>query len=289
MGSGSEYSYTVEGCLRASRSLLAQPGSLANPNDAILLFQAVLDLSASQIYMNFQQELDEAVRGVIDAGLKRLILGEPLAYVLGHATFYGRLFEVNSHVLIPRPETELLVNQVMSIISADKGVTRLLDIGVGSGTIAVTVAAECRDLGSGVQVAAWDISKDALVVAGRNAQNHGVAIDLECCDGTEVVADDFDIVVSNPPYIDPQVIEELAVSVKDFEPRLALDGGEGGFDFYRAFCATWSTAKRPRYFLFEIGYDQADALVRLFVNKGWPRPEILKDLSGHDRVLCMRR
>ncbi len=212
----------------------------------------------------------------------RRAAGEPVAHLTGSKEFYGLGFAVNSKVLIPRPETEQIVEEVLSFIKASPQAREVLDIGTGSGCIAVAIAKSLPDM----RVAACDVSSEALKVARENAERHKVEIELYESDLLDSVPSEYDIVVANLPYIadsDPTVES----GVKQYEPHLALYSGTDGLDLYRRlFQQLGEWQMRPRLLLIEIGWQQREALIQL-VEQYLPdsRVECLQDLAGHDRII----
>ena len=191
----------------------------------------------------------------------------------------GLTFKVNEHVLIPRQDTEILVEEAMRYLSDGM---RILDICTGSGCILLSLlkySNECEGLGV-------DISDDALAVARENAQNLGLEAEFRHSDLLEKVEGKFDMIVSNPPYIETAVIDTLMPEVREHEPMLALDGREDGLYFYRRIveqCTSYMT--RGARLFFEIGYDQGEAVKDMMIHKGFCEVEIIKDYAGLDRVV----
>lgn len=211
--------------------------------------------------------------------LDRVKNGEPLDYVLGESVFYGYKLTVNKNVLVPRPETELVVEQALKYITTD---SRVLDLCTGSGAIAITIKKQ-----SGASVVASDISEGALSVAKLNARKNDADVEFVLSDLFENVEGEFDVIVSNPPYIRSSDIEGLDRSVKDYEPRLALDGGESGFDVYdKILTALPSKLKCGGTLVFECGYDQADELIGKI--NGFKEVFAVKDYSGIDRIIIAK-
>lgn len=229
--------------------------------------------------LTLQQEAD------LEAMTLRRLKYEPMQYILGHCEFMGLDFRVTGNTLIPRGDTECLVEHVLDYIKKNNTKT-VLDIGTGSGAIIVSLAYYGKIIGTAV-----DISEGALKVAEENALSNGVKnqISFIKSDLFENLDTKFDVIVSNPPYIERDVIPTLGSNVKDYEPVGALDGGVDGLDFYRAI----STAA-PGYLnsngliAFEIGYNQAEAVKNILVKAGFTDIEIARDLSGLDRVVCAR-
>ena len=215
--------------------------------------------------------------------------GRPIPYILGRAAFYGLEFEVDEHVLIPRPETELLVETALDLLQ-DRRSPRIADLGTGSGIIAVSLAKRRPQS----QVFASDLSKDALEIARKNAARHDVAVQFEQSEGDWLspVAPyaPFDAILSNPPYIPALEIETLEIGVRDFEPRLALDGGKDGLDPYRELAAGSANLLLPDGFVaVEFGAGQFAALSSLFNGHGWQVDAPRRDFAGIERVLVARR
>ena len=209
---------------------------------------------------------------------------KPVQYILNRCEFMSLDFYVDESVLIPRPDTEVLVELVIQHIR-DKSYRSLLDIGTGSGCIPISVGNY-----SGLkQIAAIDISPTALQVAQKNAKQHNIEIDFILGNLFKNITQKYDVIVSNPPYIQTSVIETLDSNVKDYEPILALDGGADGIKFYREI-TTKSTAylNTNAMLFFEIGYDQGEAVSKLLKEHGFGGVTIIKDLAGLDRVVYGR-
>ncbi len=224
--------------------------------------------------------VSESIVKLYEAGLEKLKEGYPLQYLLGEWDFYGRAFKLVEGVLIPRPETELLVEKTLGLLEKTRDYVGL-EIGVGSGCIAITLLLERE----GVFMYGTDINPKALEVSQLNAEIHGVAHRLRLFQGKdfEPVKDmKFDFIVSNPPYIPEGYWEKLPQGVK-LEGRESLIGGEKGWEFYERFSE--SVEKHLRnggFFALEIGHDQGDVIKEIFKNF---RIEIFKDYSGQDRVV----
>lgn len=209
--------------------------------------------------------------------------GVPLAYIIGNSEFFGRTFDVSPQTLVPRPETELLVEEVVKI-AREENVGDILDIGTGSGAIAVTLALETT-----ANVTAVDISEGALGVAKKNAEKLGASVKFVHSNLFENVEGVFDIIVSNPPYIKSSVIPTLDIEVKNHEPILALDGGEDGLDFYRKIIAEAPKFLKVNGVLaFEIGYDQGAELGAL-LQKDFENIRVIKDYNKLDRIVIANK
>ncbi len=213
--------------------------------------------------------------------VERCQKGEPWQYVVGSAPFFGRTFAVNNNVLIPRQETELVCEQALKRIGKDD---KVLDMCCGSGAIGITLALECKNGSKKASVLCADISKDALKVAKFNAKRLGIKTKFVQSDLFGQVKGKFDVIVCNPPYIATEVVESLESCVKDFEPKLALDGGKDGLDFYRKLAEQAPAHLQANGTLvLEIGYDQGEAVVQLLQENF--EVELKKDYGGNDRII----
>jgi release factor glutamine methyltransferase len=211
---------------------------------------------------------------------------EPFCYIIGRREFWSLDFEVTPAVLIPRPDSETLVEAALKEFGATPP-ARLIDLGTGSGCLIISLLSEWREA-TGVAV---DISPAALDVARSNAGRLGTAarMTFDCRDFATACGERFDLVVSNPPYIADSVIETLEPDVRAFEPILALSGGADGLEAYRQLARTLPGLLLPqgRAFL-EIGFDQAESVIGILENQGLRVIRIVKDLAGHDRVVAAR-
>lgn len=207
----------------------------------------------------------------------------PLQHLTGTQEFMGFSFEVNEHVLIPRQDTEILVEEALQYLRPGM---RVLDMCTGSGCIAISLAKLCP----GICVDAADISQEALSTAGRNADHLQAEIRLVHSDLFSEVTDLYDVIVSNPPYICTEVIETLSDEVRLHEPRLALDGMADGLYFYRKIIQESAAhLKENGMILFEIGHDQAAEVTELLRENGYREMQTLRDLAGLDRVVKGKR
>lgn len=229
----------------------------------------------------------EEVCKAMQAGLKRLLTGEPLAYVLGEWEFYGLKLYVNENVLIPRDDTcavaSLAIRQGI-FLPQDP---RILDLCCGSGCIGLAIASRVKD----ARVTLADISKDALAVAKKNIMYHKFSGRVSCIQADAMtpapgVLGKFDMIVSNPPYITGEEMKTLPLSVKDFEPHLALYGGEDGLDFYRSIAENYRRALKPGgYLAFEFGEDQGDDICAILKENGFTILERTKDYNDTERAV----
>lgn len=262
----------------------------ANDIPAETVMAYLVELSQRQrydLYLHYEEEMPEELEKEFDAGMKRILNQEPMDHVVGYSWFYGYQFLVNEDVLIPRPETEELCAHVLSRMDqyfSDQKSIETADVGTGSGAIAITIAKEEPK----VHMHATDISEAALKTAKKNAERNHAVIDFCAGDMLKpLIAQGvkLDVLISNPPYIPSH--EKMEKSVVDFEPHVALFGGEDGLKFYREIFADCRKVLKDRAFMaFEMGWDQREAMSAL-VKQDLPEAdfEILKDINGKDRML----
>ena len=233
---------------------------------------------------SFVKDVAEALEKYRE-GIRRRSEREPLQQILGTAPFYGLDFFVNEHVLVPRGDTEVLVEAVTEDLGgAGKGIT-CLDLCTGSGCIGISLAKL-----AGMQVTLSDISEEALAVAYRNALALAPQCSLVQSDLFENIPQQFDVIVSNPPYIRDDVIETLDPEVRAYEPRTALSGGADGLSFYRRIAADAPAHLRENGRLYlEIGFDQGKDVSRLLTENGFTDVKVHKDCCGNDRVVSARK
>jgi release factor glutamine methyltransferase len=241
----------------------------------------VLGVSREQLFLS-TSSLSDTQRARVTHLARRLRAGEPLAYVLGIAYFHCVKLTVSPAVLIPRPDTETLVETVLRHEPPD---TRtFVDMGAGSGAITAALCAQ-RRAWRGVAV---DISREAAVIASGNLR--GAACLCAVADRLEAVRGPADFIVSNPPYVPTATIDTLDTSVRSFEPRAALDGGADGLDFYRYLVTQAPPRLKPGAAIYlEIGYDQSATVQELFAAAGWRAIELFRDLASRPRVVRARR
>jgi release factor glutamine methyltransferase len=279
--------WTIRDVLEWAAQDFAARGIESPRLDAELLVAKALETDRVGLYLDLNRPLVDQERNAIRPLVARRRDREPVAYILGHRDFWGRRFEVTPDVLIPRPDTETLVEHALECIPEDAG-CRVLDVGTGSGAIAVTIAAE-RPL---ARVTATDISDAALKVASQNAETLAVAsrirferADLLCGD------ERYDIIVSNPPYIAQAEIAGLQPEVREHEPLSALEAGEDGLDVVRALLAAGVTATDAgAQMLIEVGIGQAPSVVGLASEHSeWESVAVHLDLNRIERVVHLRR
>ena len=252
-----------------------------NPRDVDLLLADAAGQDSLWVLAHDDESLDDESASEFEARLARRLGGEPLQYIRGHCGFYGRDFLVDRRVLIPRPETELLVEAALARVPSG---ARILDIGTGSGCIAATIALERSDC----HVLATDLSLDALLVARGNAHRLGAEIELALGDGLEPVRGPVDLIVSNPPYVPASDLEGLQVEVRGHEPRVALTPEGDGLGVIRALILESPRRLQPDgALLMEIGFNQHDAVREMALDAGWRSIEIRDDLAAIPRVVVL--
>ena len=258
--------------------------------DAQLLMAAAAGVTR-EAAVTGSNELSPATLDNFETMIARREKREPIAYLLGHKEFYSLDFEVSPAVLIPRPESEIVVDAALKFIAGAPD-ARVLDIGTGSGAIAIAIAVNAPR----ARVTAVDISADAIAVASRNARRHKVedratirrADCFEILDGGPALGS-FDVIVSNPPYLDDAELAALEPEVRAFEPRVALSAGAGGLDIFRRIAAG-----APRHLasdgelIVEVAAGQAAAVAKLVEEAGLQVVSVINDLTGHPRVVRAR-
>lgn len=220
--------------------------------------------------------------------VKRCLNGESIYRILGERGFYGYDFYLSSATLEPRPDTESLIDLMKQFLPIDRPL-KGLDIGTGSGILPITL---CLEFKKNIHMCAVDISAEALKTAQRNADRHNVAnyIQFIQSDVFSNVKECFDFIISNPPYIASDHLNQLDKTVIDFDPIQALDGGKDGLDFYRLFAQDAIQYLKPKGFIgIEIGFDQKDQILKLFSNAQWHFIAEQKDLGGHVRALLFQK
>lgn len=246
-------------------------------------------LKSSRGFLNsyYEKEVPEPYQEAMRRAMRRLVSGEPLQYVLGEWDFRSLTLKCDSRALIPRPETEELVTRVLKWLKNNPSSQPrfIVDVGTGTGAIILSLAAEYKApavfLGTDISEEAISLAKENAIKSGlTNSVKFAVMDGLDDFDEPEVV----DVIVSNPPYIESAVCETLDPRVKDFEPRLALDGGESGLEFYDRYLADALNVLKPGgAVFFEIGENQGEALRKLMEGYGFSSISIEKDYAGHDR------
>ncbi|MCX6905567.1 MAG: peptide chain release factor N(5)-glutamine methyltransferase [Verrucomicrobia bacterium] len=281
---------TVLEVIQRSTDYLAQKGVESPRRNIEEMLAQRLKLPRLQLYLNFDRALAEADLEVLRAMVKRRGQREPLQHILGSVCFCGLDLAANRHALVPRPETELLAEQAWHYLSTlSLSGPSVLDLGTGTGCLAITLAKKVP----GAQVHAVEVSSEALALARQNAQTHGLADLIHFHEGDGFAALppglQFDLLVSNPPYIPSAEIETLQPEVRHFDPRLALDGGPDGLDFHRRIAretARW--LKAGGRIMLEFGDGQAEALAEILVAQNWIVEARVEDYSRRPRILVVR-
>lgn len=277
--------HTIGELINLSAGYLQEKGCSSPRLDAELLLGHVLGLDRLALYLNFDKPLNAnevtAYRSLIGKRGQRV----PVAYLTGEREFYSLSLKVNEHVLIPRPETEFVVDKVLELIHPDTPV-RILDLGTGSGAISLALAYQDPKF----RITAVDISEDALAVAKENAKHLEVENQIQFIHGDllEHVQGTFSVICSNPPYIPKADLPKLAPEL-GVEPNLALDGGVDGLDFYRRILSqAASFLEQPGFVVFEIGWDQGESVRSLGEEAGFLWLETVADYAGKDRVVVFQ-
>jgi release factor glutamine methyltransferase len=281
--------WTIQRLLTWITDYLTQRNVDAPRLSAELLLSHVLGLKRIELYTQYNQPVaQEQLRGLV----KRAGQHEPVAYLVGRTEFYSMEFDVTPDCLIPRPETELLVQRAIEFLRKRTGPQLVCDLCTGCGVIAVAIARNVPD----AKVIATDISESALNVATQNVEKHKLQERVELRRGDlfePLVAqlDLFDVIACNPPYVSAAEYEALEKNVKDYEPRLALHAGADGLDFYRRIAGKVDGYLKPDgILLLEIGYQQGDAVRALFDHTGvFAQVRVEKDLTRNDRIVVAQK
>ncbi|MEO0328981.1 MAG: peptide chain release factor N(5)-glutamine methyltransferase [Pseudomonadota bacterium] len=274
--------------LKTANNRLAEAGIADAHIDARILILGACRFTNANLVSRGREPMPTGKRQLYDGYINRRLEGEPVQRILGQCEFYSREFLISGETLVPRQDTETLIDAAINQYEKDSGMLRILEFGTGSGIIAISLAAELES----VQITATDISLDAISTARQNAQRHGVAkeISFVCKDGLNGIVGPFNWIVSNPPYIPSSEIPNLSIEVGKHDPHGALDGGEDGLDFYRQILkfAGNNLAQDGIIFL-EIGFDQEDAVTDIAKNCGFIVDSAVKDLPGIVRTLVIKR
>lgn len=250
--------------------------------DARLLLEEICGTDHNTLLCHGDREVSEEEEEQYRRALEQRAVHVPLQHLLGYQDFMGLRFQVNEHVLIPRQDTEILVEEAMRYLHDGM---RILDLCTGSGCILLSLLHYSNDCeGTGV-----DISKEALQVAALNAEALGIKADFLESDLYDKVTGKFDLLVSNPPYIEREVIPTLMEEVREYDPYIALDGGEDGLDFYRRIIGgAQDYLNRGGQIFLEIGSEQAQSVSELLREAGFKEIEVCKDFAGLDRAVSAR-
>ncbi len=253
--------------------------------EAEMIVMHTLGISRTELITNPRRAVTDGEVERVNETAARRAGGEPLQYILGETEFMSLPFKVNRATLIPRSDTETLVEHVLEYMNGEA--CNILDIGAGTGCIGISLAHYNKN----ARVTELDISADALNTARENAEINGVSDRMEFVNAdilNEIPVGDYDIIVSNPPYIETAIIDTLQTEVKDYEPISALDGGADGLKFYRRITEIApKMLKKNGLLAFEIGFNQGESVKKL-MEKNYNDIRIIKDLCGNDRVISGR-
>lgn len=282
---------TVLEIIRRSSEFLEKKGVESPRLNIELLLAHALNMPRLKLYLNFERVLNEEELNQVREMVKRRATREPLQHITGSTSFCGLEMKCSRSALVPRPETELLAERAWQFLSTlNSQPTTAFDLGTGTGCIAIAIAKKSP----GTMVHAVDASEEALLLARENAALNGVAERISFHQGDAFAAlpttSSFDLIVSNPPYIAAEEIATLQPEVRDFDPRLALDGGADGLDFYRRLAGEAAAFLKPHgKLMLEFGDGQETALAKLFFDEKWIVEEIIADYSSRPRILIARR
>lgn len=275
--------WTTLGVLDWTTQRFTEAGITSPRLEAQILLAFVLRCTRTQLYMNFDKPLGEPELAAYRGLIKRRLAGESVSYLVGEAEFWGLPFTVDASVLVPRPDTETVIEVVRGVRPDRAAACRILDLCTGSGAIAVSLAREYP----AARVVATELSPPAAAIARLNAERNGVADRVEVREGdlfAPVAGEPFDVITANPPYIATAVIATLSAEVRR-EPALALDGGADGLAFYDRICgAARAHLTDGGALVVEHGYDQADAVRARFEAAGFTSVTLVPDLAKHPRV-----
>ena len=270
---------TFRKTLEYGEKKLNEAGILEAKNDSWLLLATACHIDHTFYYVHMDEDLEEEQWSAFENLIRKRAERIPLQYITGEQEFMGILFHVNSNVLIPRQDTETLVEEALKIVRPGM---KVLDLCTGSGCILISILKNV----TGVEGFGYDISKQALLVAKENAREIGVPATFERSDLFDNVTDSFDVIVSNPPYIKTADLATLMPEVAQFEPVGALDGMEDGLHFYRKIIAeSIDYLNENGYLLFEIGCDQGQQVSDMMKDAGFSDVQVIKDLARNDRVV----
>lgn len=279
---------TIADAIKSGAETLRNSSVASPERESMLLLRHVLKCDAAFVYSHPEQRLSAIESILFKAVIKRRAAHEPFQYISGVQQFYGIDFAVTPDVLIPRPETEILVEAAINELKDSDGV-RFCEIGVGSGCISISILVNLPNS----TAVAIDVSTGALEIAAKNAETHRVSARLELVRSHVFESLDdgaFDMIVSNPPYVPEHEIETLQAEVRSFEPHLALAGGVDGLVIIKRIVADGPKfLKENGLLLLEIGWDQSEAVDRLFDRTLWPTVEFIPDLQGIPRIIKARR
>ena len=278
---------TIKEAINQAIIMMKNENIEAPKNKARMILQATLNRTKEYLMIYDNREISDYDRKIYIKNIKDLISGKPLQYITGNQEFMKLNFEVTKDVLIPRQDTEILVQEVINISSLFRN-PEILDLCTGSGAIAVSIAKYVK----GAKICATDISSKAIQVAKKNADINSVSDKIEFIESdlfSKIKNRKFDIIVSNPPYIETKNLKKLPKDVQK-EPSIALDGGKDGLDFYRRISEeAYKYLKKERYLCLEIGYNQRKAVTKILQEQNkYMDIYSKKDLCENDRIIVAR-
>lgn len=281
---------TVLEVIQRSTDFLTKKSVESPRLQAELLLAHVLKLQRMQLYLNFERTLSSSEEDTLRLLVKRRGEREPVQHIVGSTSFCGLEIAVNRHVLIPRPETELLAERGWIFLKERAGTPSALDFGTGSGCVAIALATKCP----AAHIVALDVSDDALQTARNNAARHRSTerIQLVLGNGLEALpaGSAFDLIVANPPYIPSSEIPKLEPEVRDYDPRAALDGGADGLEYYRHLSShAGDRLKESGKIMMEFGDGQEESITNIFNRENWIVEQIVKDYTQRPRIIIAHR
>ena len=273
----------IQTLLNQASKTLKQLSNTSSKLDSEILLSKIIKKNRKYLILNSNEELKKENIKSFDYLVKRRKKGEPIAYLINKKEFWKQNFYINQNVLIPRPDTELLVEETLKLFNVNSKLN-MLDIGTGSGCILLSILNERRNFfGTGI-----DISKKAINVACFNAKMHQLSnrVKFYNSDVDKFLIGKYDLILSNPPYIRRQDLKYLEIDVKDFEPKLALDGGKDGFSrIAKVISKTAMLLKRNGRFILEIGFGQKSRILNILKQNNFFINKVLKDYGKNDRCI----
>lgn len=274
----------VSELLKMGETHLLKVGIANAKGEAEQIFCGMKNYDRSKFFLRWSQEATDNEIESFMLLIEKRATRMPIQQVLGSTEFMGYPFKVREEVLIPRMDTEVLVMEALKVITKKDHV---LDLCTGSGIIGISIAKECEANKLPVKITLSDLSDHALDLAKENMELNGIKLDLVKSDlFDKFKKKKFNVIVSNPPYIPKDVIPTLDIEVREYDPIMALDGGEDGLNFYRQITAVAGEyLKKKGYLLYEIGHDQGADVSEMLTSAGFEDVKVIKDLAGHDRVV----
>ena len=276
---------TIGQLLDYGKDKLIQSGNEYAKYDCKVLLEEALGCNYMYMLTHGEEEVSQDKEQQYRSWIERRSEHYPLQYLLGYAHFMDYTFVVDEHVLIPRNDTEVLVENadiVLTDMEKQQDKIEVLDLCCGSGCIGISLKLYHKQIG----LSLLDISEDALAVTRRNLDQYGLDATVQQGNLLENITDEYDMIVSNPPYIESHVIGTFMPEVREYEPMLALDGGEDGLMFYRSIIQqAVSHLREHGWLFFEIGYNQGDTVAALMKEHGFSEVQVVKDYAGLDRVV----